>query len=179
MIKVIEYLTIHNADQEFTSKNTSINSSKLPAVFSMVKFKPGTINADIGGGKFDNVAEYLKDKYDATNLVYDPYNRSSEHNSEVIKTIDKNGGADTVTCSNVLNVIKEPEARRSIIQNCYEFLKNGGTAYFTVYTGNKSGVGLATKSGYQLNLPTSAYIDEIGEVFSNVSRKGKLIVARK
>ena len=91
---------IKEVSQEFTSENTSINSGKLPAVFNMVSFEPGTINLDFGGGRFDNVAEYLT-QYDVVNLVYDPYNRSKEHNREVIKTIRDAGGADTATCSNV------------------------------------------------------------------------------
>lgn len=166
------------ADQEFSSADTSINSSKLPALFKMVKFDKGSINLDFGGGKFDNVAEYLKSEYDATNLVYDPYNRSNEHNKEVLSQIRKNGGADTVTCSNVLNVIKEPQARLAVIKNCKNYLKSGGTAYFTVYEGTGKGDEGTTKAGYQLNRKTADYVSEIEEVFSNVTRKGKLIIAK-
>ena len=109
---------LEDATQEYTSANTSINSVKLPAIFSMVNFKPETINLDYGGGKFDNATTALEGK-GVTNLIYDPYNRSSGHNKDVIDTVRKNGGADTVTCSNVLNVIKEPEARKAVIKNIY------------------------------------------------------------
>lgn len=166
------------ADQEYTSAATSINSSKLPAVFKMIDFEPGMVNLDIGGGRFDNVAEYLS-QFDVTNLVYDPYNRSEKHNSQVLNTVRKNGGADTVTCSNVLNVIKEPEARLSVLRNCYKYLKSGGTCYITVYEGSGTGEEGPTKAGYQLNRKTKDYVDEVSQVFSNVSRKGKLIVAKK
>lgn len=169
---------IQEIGQEFTSANTSINSSKLPAVFNMVNFEPGTINLDYGGGKFDNVADYLS-QYDVINLVYDPYNRTSDHNKKVLSLVRENGGADTVTCSNVLNVIKEPEVRLNVISNIKKVLKSGGTAYFTVYIGDKSGEGKVTKSGYQLNRDTKDYIPEIEEIFGDVSRKGKLIIARK
>ena len=165
-------------NQEFTSANTSINSSKLPAVFKMVDFEPGMINLDVGGGKFDNVAEYLSD-FDVTNLVYDPYNRSDSHNREVLKQVKEHVGADSVTCSNVLNVIKEPEARLAVIRNCYKFLKPGHDAFFTVYEGNGSGEEKPTKSGYQLNRKTAEYVDEIKQVFPTVKRKGKLIIATK
>lgn len=167
-----------DAEQEISSADTSINSSKLPALFKMVKFDKGSINLDFGGGKFDNVAEYLKNEYGATNLVYDKYNRSSEHNREVLNQVRKNGGADTVTCSNVLNVIKEPEARLAVIKNCKNYLKPGGTAYFTVYEGKGNGNEGSTKAGYQLNRKTADYLDEIKSVFSNVIRKGKLIIAK-
>lgn len=169
---------LENATQEYTSANTSINSAKLPAIFSMVNFKPETINLDYGGGKFDNATAALEGK-GVTNLIYDPYNRSSGHNKDVIDTVRKNGGADTVTCSNVLNVIKEPEARKVVIKNIYSLLKNNGTAYFTVYEGTGKGNEGPTRSGYQLNKKTGDYVEEISSVFPSVSRRGKLIIASK
>lgn len=177
-IKESEEDGLENATQEYTSANTSINSAKLPAIFSMVNFKPETINLDYGGGKFDNATTALEGK-GVTNLIYDPYNRSSGHNKDVIDTVRKNGGADTVTCSNVLNVIKEPEARKAVIKNIYSLLKNNGTAYFTVYEGTGKGNEGPTKSGYQLNKKTGDYVEEISSVFPSVSRRGKLIIASK
>ena len=175
---IIEDFDVDDTEQEYTSANTSINSSKLPAIFKLINLSPNTINLDFGGGRFDNASEYLAAK-DVTNLIYDPYNRSSEHNKNVLDTIRKNNGADTATCSNVLNVIKEENARHTVIQNIYNLLKSNGIAYFTVYEGTGKGNEGATKSGYQLNRKTVDYVDEIKEVFSNVSRKGKLIIANK
>ena len=105
-------------EQAISSAATSINSSKLPALFTMpaVHFAPGSLNLDYGGGRFDNVTEYLAEQ-DVVNVVYDKYNRSAEHNREVLQIVRKNGGADTVTCSNVLNVIAEESER---IAGCYE-----------------------------------------------------------
>lgn len=160
--------------QEFTSENTSINSKKLPAIFNMVTFNPGTVNLDYGGGRFNNVAEYLK-QYDVINLVYDPYNRSSEHNQEVIRLIREHGGADTATCSNVLNVIKEPEVRLNVLKNISKLVKSGGTVYITVYEGKGNNAEGPTKSGYQLNRKTADYLEEIQQVFPDAKRKGKLI----
>ena len=173
-----EEFDLLNSEQEYTSANTSINSAKLPAIFSMVSFKPETINLDYGGGKFDNATNELSNK-GVTNLIYDPYNRSAGHNKSVIDAIIKNGGADTATCSNVLNVIKEPEAREAVIKNIYKLLKDNGVAYFTVYEGTGKGDEGPTKSGYQLNRKTSEYVNEISSVFPNVRRKGKLIIASK
>lgn len=167
---------IQEIGQEFTSANTSINSTKLPAIFKMVNFEPGTVNIDYGGGKFDNVAEYLSD-YDVINLVYDPYNRSKEHNNEVIATLKEHGGADSATCSNVLNVIKEPEVRLNVLSNIKKLVKPGGNVYITVYEGTGKGDERETSSGYQLNRKTADYLDEIQQVFPNAKRKGKLIVA--
>ena len=174
-------LTIREAEQKYNSAVTSINSSKLPAVFSKVKFEPDTINLDYGGGKFDNVAEYLKDKYNVTNLVYDKYNRDSAHNNEVLKKVKDNGGADTVTCSNVLNVIAEPEIRQEVIQDLKKYLKPGGTCYITVYEGNGSGEGKANdkRQSYQTNMKLDDYIDEVSKVFPNVKKNKGMLVCTK
>lgn len=169
------YEDIKEIGQEFTSENTSINSKKVPAVFKMVHFEPGTVNCDFGGGKFNTAAEYLE-QYDVVNLVYDPYNRSSEHNQEVIRLIREHGGADTATCSNVLNVIKEPEVRQNVLKNISKLVKSGGTVYITVYEGKGNNAEGPTKSGYQLNRKTADYLEEIQQVFPDAKRKGKLIV---
>ena len=174
---------IQSFEQEYDSSVTSINSAKLPTIFGLVQklggFKQGTMNLDYGGGRFDNVAQYLKD-YDVLNLVYDPFNRSKEHNKDVIDFVKKNGGADTVTCSNVLNVIKEPENRLSVIKNCDRLVKNGGTVYFTVYEGSGSGEGKANdkRKSYQTNMRTEQYQEELEKVFKNVKRKGKLFICK-
>ena len=167
---------LSHPEQEFDSAATSINSNKLPAIYSMVNFNEGDVVIDFGGGKFDNAVEYIKDK-GATLLVYDPYNRSAEHNQEVLSILEQNGGADAAVNSNVLNVIKEPEARKAVLQNIKQLTKPGAPIYITVYEGRGDGVEGPTKSGYQLNRKTADYMDEIQEVFPNAKRKGKLIVA--
>lgn len=163
-------------EQEFDSAATSINSNKLPAIYKMVNFNEGDVVIDFGGGRFDNAVEYIKDK-GATLVVYDPYNRSAEHNEQVLATLEENGGADAAVNSNVLNVIKEPEARQAVLQNIKKLLKPGAPVYITVYEGRGDGVEGSTKSGYQLNRKTEGYLDEVREVFPDAIRKGKLIVA--
>lgn len=163
-------------DQEYDSRDTSINSTKLPAIYKLVNFTPGDLVLDYGGGKFDNAVEEMA-KNDVTVLVYDPYNRSQQHNREVIKQIRSNGGSDISLCSNVLNVIKEPEARLNVLQNIAKLTRPGGKVYITVYEGSGKGNEGATKSGYQLNRKTSGYLEEIQQVFPDATRKGKLIQA--
>lgn len=177
LVEYIEDDELETADQRISSANTSINSSKLPAIFNLVRFTPGTLNLDFGGGKFDNATEYLASQ-DVESLVYDPYNRTAEHNKEVLARVRENGGADTITLSNVLNVIAEPESRLAVLRNCKRLLKSGGTLYITVYEGTGRGDEKETKAGYQLNRKTSGYLDEISNVFSDVTHKGKLIIAR-
>ena len=163
-------------DQEYDSAATSINSNKLPAIYRMVSFNEGDVVVDFGGGKFDNAVEYIRDK-GATLCVYDPYNRSAEHNREVLKILRENGGADAAVNSNVLNVIKEPEARKNVLENIARITKPGAPIYITVYEGKGNGQEGPTKSGYQLNRKTADYLEEVQEVFPDAIRKGKLIIA--
>lgn len=163
-------------DQEYDSAATSINSNKLPAIYRMVSFNEGDVVVDFGGEKFDNAVKYIRDK-GATLCVYDPYNRSAEHNREVLKILRENGGADAAVNSNVLNVIKEPEARKNVLENIARITKPGAPIYITVYEGRGDGQEGPTKSGYQLNRKTADYLEEIQEVFPDATRRGKLITA--
>lgn len=167
---------LDHPDQEFDSANTSINSNKLPAIYRMISIPKDTVGVDFGGGRFDNSIEYIKD-LGATLCVYDPYNRSKEYNIETLKTLRANGGADWAINSNVLNVIKEPSARKAVLENISKITKSGAPIYITVYEGRGDAKEGQTKSGYQLNRKTADYIDEIQEVFPDAKRKGKLIVA--
>ena len=162
--------------QEFTSERTSINSTKLPAIYSLVNFPKSSVVIDFGGGKFDNGVEYLEEQ-GCEGYVYDPYNRSSQHNREVLKALRSHGGADIALCSNVLNVIKEPEARIQVLKNIAKITKPSGKVYITVYEGSGNGNEGATKSGYQLNRKTADYLEEIQSIFPDAKRKGKLIAA--
>lgn len=167
---------LEHPDQEYDSAATSINSSKLPAIYKLVNFEPGKVYLDFGGGKFDNGVYYVRD-LGATLLVYDPYNRSDEHNKEVLRVIKENRGADATLNSNVLNVIKEPEARLGVLKNIKKLTKPGGDVYITVYEGTGRGNEGPTKAGYQLNRKTTDYLEEVQSVFPDAKRKGKLIHA--
>lgn len=167
---------LKNIPQEYTSENTSINKTKLPAVYNLIKLKPGSLVVDFGGGKWDTAVEHFA-KEDITILVYDPYNRSAEHNKEVLRILRENGGADAAVNSNVLNVIKEPEARKNVLENIARITKPGAPIYITVYEGKGDGQEGPTKSGYQLNRKTADYLEEIQEVFPDATRRGKLITA--
>lgn len=163
-------------EQEITSADTSINKNKLPATFSRVEFQSGTVNADIGGGQFDNGTEFLSEK-GVTNVIYDPFNRSKEHNEKAANKI-KGGKADTATVNNVLNVIKEPQNRLFVISQAADAVKKDGTAYFLIYDGDRSGNAKQTKQGWQENRKASTYVDEVSQKFSSVEVSGNLIIAK-
>lgn len=163
-------------EQKFTSKGTSINSSKSPVIYSLkkaVESMTGKRVIDIGGGKFDTAIETAK-KYGALVFIYDPYNRTEEHNTSVL-----NGAYDVAVLSNVLNVINSSSARADVIKLAAQ---KSSQILITVYEGNKSGVGKQTSAdSWQENRCTADYVNEIKSVLPewNVVRFGKLIKATK
>jgi hypothetical protein len=163
-------------DQKITSADTSINASQLPATFKRVEWVPGTTNADIGGGRFDNGTQYLSEK-GVRNVIFDPFNRSAEHNRAAVKEIAA-GGSDTATVNNVLNVIAERENRGRVIAQAADAVKSDGTAYFLVYEGDRTGNPKNTTKGWQENRKASDYVGEIETKFGNVKVSGNLITAR-
>lgn len=76
--------------------------------------------------------------------------------------------------ANVLNVILEPDARANVILKAAKCIRDGGTAYFTVYEGDGSGEGRQTSSGWQNNRKTADYVSEIGRYFDGVQRRASL-----
>lgn len=164
--------------QEKTSAATSINSKKLPVLYGKVDFEPNTVNLDIGGGKFDNVTEYLAQK-GVKNYIYDPYNRSAEHNA-MAASMTEEGKSDTVTISNVLNVIDSLDGRKQVLENAVDAVKPNGTVYITVYEGNGSGVAKNTGlDQFQLNRKTRDYLPEVKRYFADVEVKNNVIIAKK
>jgi hypothetical protein len=164
--------------QEFTSAATSINRTKVPAVFGKVAkcggFREGGINLDIGGGKFDTATEFLA-RHGVENFIYDPYNRTHEHNQASLEAAGF-GQADTVTVSNVLNVIKEEYRRLGVLSLAQYATKLGGKVYITVYEGDKSGIARETSAGYQLNRKTAEYVAECSQVFGKVELVNGVII---
>ena len=132
-------------------------------------------NIDIGGGRFDLGTEYLRGR-GVESHVLDPFNRPQEHNEEIIRRFSQDP-AHSATIANVLNVIAEPEARRSVIQQARDLVAPGGKAYFGIYEGDRSGLGRATSKGWQENRPTASYEEEIAEMFPDLQRFGNIIIA--
>ena len=113
-----------------------------------------TINLDLGGGKYELTTEALAYR-GVYSRVTDPFNRSAAHNIDVAEWVKRYNGVDTVTCANVLNVIDSAYAIGTVIREAFDALRPGGTAYFTVYQGDRSSMGHETTKGWQANRPTS------------------------
>jgi hypothetical protein len=164
-----------------TEKNnvavTSLN--QVPAIFKKMEVIPGTVNLDIGGGKYDKGTEFLKE-LGVTNLIYDTFNRSQEHNDTVMDYLINKEDVDTVTISNVLCVVEEYAIRASILRLAKTFLKSNGVCYISVYECDKTGVGKVTKTGsYQSNRKYKDYLDEVRAIFDIVETRKGMIIARR
>jgi hypothetical protein len=160
-------------EQEYPSAGTS--GKQLPRGFrkmyylGIISRPPSRIqrmtNLDLGGGRFDIATKFLK-SYRWENLILDPYNQEESEASATLEKLWKNP-ADTGTCFNVLNVIKEPEVRRDALMCLRSLVKKEGLIVFSVYSGDKSGVGKPSKRKgcWQEHRKLKTYLDEIQEVF--------------
>jgi hypothetical protein len=157
--------------QTITSAKTSIK--QVPAIFKKVNFSG--INLDLGGGKYDEVQNYFdREGINCQNLVYDPLNRSEDHNQSVLDKV-KTERIHTVTISNALNAIKDKEHRLKVLRLASQ--ANPIYCLITVYEGDRSGEGKETTKGYQLNRKLKDYESEIKEVFRVVKRENGYIAA--
>lgn len=162
--------------QYFSSANTSINSTKLPAVYNKVDWQSlghtfGSCGGfgvfDYGCGKYTtHIEDFLDDQIGAEYFPYDKFNKCAESNEYSEQAI-LDGWVNCCVCSNVLNVIME----ECIIGDIANTIQNMNVPYFvTVYEGDKSGAGRATKEDcYQRNEKVQEYL----KYFPNaVIRKG-------
>lgn len=162
--------------QVVSSAGTSLNQAA--ATFRKEEFAAGSLNLDYGGGKYGKGTELLAG-LGVENALWDPFNRGEAENFRARLRVARAGGAETVTCNNVLNVIDSDAAMREAIAQCALALKAGGRAYFLLHEGDRSGAGRQTKAGYQRNRKASEYEAAIGEFFGALRRRGNLIEARE
>jgi methyltransferase family protein len=171
--------------QSITSAGTDLN--QIPAIFRLINATVSFPEAywaqthdvlDFGGGRGDKFSDLLA-SLGVRNYVFDPFNRSEEHNA-LVERLLKARPADLAVCSNVLNVIKEPSVRREALKTIKSLTSPEANVFFTVYEGkHKDSRGRKTTKGWQANRPTKSYIREIRKEFGTVALlNGKLIVAR-
>lgn len=163
------------------SAKTSVNKNKVPRLYSAVEstygWKKGSINLDIGAGKYADITTtpFLKER-GVINLAYDPYNLSRDHNKIVLRLASYNK-VDTVSLSNVLNVIDNIPEKIEALKLAYDSLLVGGSLYVCCYNSQRSGV---TAIGtFQDGMPLSYYVPYIKEVFGNATTKNEIIKAVK
>lgn len=162
--------------QEYTSSKTSVRIIPSPAK-KMAKFgelKEGNINLDIGGGKYEDLTKFFAE-YGVKNYVYDPYNRSREHN-EIVLSKTANGQSDTVTIFNVLNVVQEFEIQLQILDQARNALKSGGKVfiYSDYFVKGKEAGPIKGRDSYQHYYKLADLLPIISRVFPNAILDSKL-----
>ncbi|HSX10984.1 MAG TPA: hypothetical protein VLF94_04640 [Chlamydiales bacterium] len=150
--------------------------------FTNLRLKPGTKNFDNGGGSHDTNTLFLRDTYAIENWVYDPFQRSKEHNETVLEAVAHHD-FDTSTSNSVLNVIDDFSQRlRHIFLSC-DSLKEFGAAYFLIWEGDRSSEEKRLSYGYQANRLVGSYQSEIERIFGSgnvvTDFQRKLIIAFK
>lgn len=136
-----------------TSKFTSVNSSRLPAVYNKINFEkikrflnvPFPTILDYGCGRYTQHIQNFIPR-DFLWQGYDPY--WSPINIE-------NKYFDIIVCSNVFNVIDDEQE----VIRIHQWIKKHSRLYFiTTYKGDKSDIGRYTKKDcYQSNRLTECY----------------------
>jgi len=158
--------------QSITSAKTSLN--QIPALhkwFVKQYNKPQTI-LDFGCGKYDKGMEYLEEH---GHIVwgYDPYHQPEYYNQILLQ---QDTDYDAILCANVLNVIQD----ELDIRNALNLISNlSNMAFFSIYEGDKTGIGKETTKGYQRNEKIHEYVKLIKEFYPTVFRQGNIIIAMK
>jgi hypothetical protein len=164
------------------SQKLKANTSRpqVPALFKQVEF-PGSVNLDWGGGKYDFGTEYLRE-LGIENVVFDPYNRSEEETDDAWFHA-LNEEVHSITCCNVLNVIKSKAQRTTLLKDMLtvvlaqiDMFGKAPTIFISVH--EKNGDGIADK--VQTNMKTADYLPEIRKVFpeADITLKNKTITIK-
>lgn len=149
--------------QSLTSAATSINAARVPKVYGKIRssLAPRSLLFDYGCGKYtDHIREALPG---VIYLPYDPYNQPDDVNAASLTYLFNAMHCRfpvTIVCSNVLNVIDSDDEIDAIASRIKHFvLHTGGTAYITVYAGDRSGRGRKTgPDQWQRNETLDAYL---------------------
>lgn len=147
--------------QTVTSARTSVNSNKLPKVYTKIAVPPRSLLFDYGSGKYtDHIRAALPG---VVYCPFDPFNQPERVNAASVYYVRCAMRARfpvTVVCSNVFNVIDSDEQIEDMAKTIRQIVTaTGGIGYITVYAGDRSGVGRLTgPDQYQRNQPLAAYL---------------------
>ena len=164
--------------QKHSSRNTSINTKHLPAVYGKVNWSKYTNKVDdyyvvdIGCGKMETqqlIHWYLKKHKIQHFIPYDPYQFNLVTMESAKNIISDNSINKVVICSNVLNVIDNDRSLRELIAYLCDTIVYTTTepegiyhmnpCYITVYDGDKNGIGRETKPDcWQRNERLKSYL---------------------
>lgn len=160
--------------QKYSSKNTSINT--INKIYKQYNFKKDSIILDYGCGKYDTAIEFMKNK-NCIILPYDKYNRDKNVN-QISLEVAKKENLDYIVCANVLNVIQEDFIIEEIIKHIFDLSKKNTIILFSIYEGNKSGIGQVTSKGYQRNEKFISYLTILEKYFI-VEKQKQIYICKK
>ena len=161
---------------DITSKNTSINSKKLPAVYNKIDWdklwmewitqnkglNPLGIILDYGCGRHTQHIQDFVNSKGFYYIGYVPYWNYIDLMLEIEQISKINGGGVVaIICSNVLNVIPYWSTVKGIdaMLKSLAFNYANKRLFITVYEGDKSRIGRETKKDcWQWNRPTESYL---------------------
>ena len=164
--------------QKHSSKNTSINTHRLPAVYNKVNWEHYAHAADdyhvfdIGCGQLaTQYMAYKKLKQFGIKKFYpwDPNHICMGNKAETIMKMSNTDTNKVIICANVLNVIDDDHALNSLIKLICDMSvtqePNGiyhmNPVFVSVYEGDKSGIGKQTKKDcWQRNEKLTVYLDK-------------------
>ena len=147
------------------SKATSINT--LNRVYKDIaeKYPKGTVILDYGCGRFNTNKDFAE-AHGFKWYGYDPGWKTETENAEAL-----NCHPDIIICSNVLNVVDD-DTMFEIMHHIDKYLV---PVYYTIYEGDKSGIGKETTKGFQRNEKTSEYIGWFQMLYDTVNKHGNIV----
>ena len=118
---------------------------------------------DYGCGKYTDHIQSALAEQGKVLYPYDPYNQpeaTNRHTMDFVRWASRTRNEVDIVCSNVLNVIDDADTIRNIANEIQTIVETtGGTAYITVYEGDRTCVGRATgHDQYQRNEPLRNYL---------------------
>lgn len=160
-----------NQIEPSANHNTNCDNTCSVDAFADLDLPPNTTILDVGGGKFDGARNYVKTKWNIDLLIWDPYNRPAEHNTQVRAQVEQQK-TTAATSMSVLNVIPDIEARLAHINTLKSALQIAGVAYFKIWPGEgdrkKSylpSINSYGHPGYQANAGADRFLREVQIVF--------------
>ena len=174
-------------NQTYTSAAASINSTKLPAIYNKLSdsaYLWASSYLDFGCGRYTrHIADHVATKaYEVAQNAprehrghmgiwhgYDAYNQTEEENDVELEAFRSESEFfnQMVVCSNVLNVIDSEETIAWIAARFMAWADTGAAVMVTVYEGDKSGIGRATKADcYQRNEKIVNYLKYFDKNFT-------------
>lgn len=166
--------------QNYSSAATSINSTKLPVVYTRVSdsaYQWADKLLDYGCGRYiDHLIKYTarhsaipEDRYYhyCWWYGYDRFNRADADNIHALEGFSEKQFVNRmVFCSNVLNVIDSDDVVKGIAGFLTAYAISGAAVFVTVYEGDRSGIGRPTKADcYQRNEKIANYLKYFDKSF--------------